>query len=86
MGKRRRREKGNRSSKRRPRDEDINPEDIDDEIDACKFHIKLILLVFYIMQFGQKEDKALLFEKVRGGICFILFLQFTNKGMLFLWI
>lgn len=37
MGKRGRSQKGSKSSKRRPRDEDVNPEDMDDEIDTCKF-------------------------------------------------
>ncbi|XP_044500698.1 something about silencing protein 10 isoform X2 [Mangifera indica] len=36
MGKRGRSQKGSKSSKRRPRDEDVNPEDMDDEIDT--FH------------------------------------------------
>lgn len=37
MGKRRKGQKpGNKKSNRRLRDEDLNPEDMDDEIDACK--------------------------------------------------
>lgn len=48
MGKRGRgAKKDNRSSKRRGRDVDVNPEDMDDEIDVCKFFLSVFFCACY---------------------------------------
>lgn len=80
MGKRGKGKKqGNKNSKRRLRDEDVNPADMDDEIDACKifFFKRIVFVIFYAV------------HRLHVHFLFIYLphylLQFTSKGMLFLW-